>query len=93
MVHKRSLAEADVSLYKVAGNGTCQIRTSLDTLYDGEVAATGVTFSVQALETTVDIQALEFAYSPGSSTSKIDIYARKGTSFSTTGSATSTSRA
>jgi len=70
----------------VGGSGSCQIRSSLDTLVDGDVAATGVTFSVQAIGTSLDIQALEFANTKESSSSKITVYARKGTSFSTTAS-------
>jgi hypothetical protein len=83
---ERSLAEANVDLYNVGGSGTCQIRSSLDTAVDGNVAATGVTFSVQAIGTSLIIQAIEFANTKGSSSSEINIYARKGTSFSTTAS-------
>ena len=84
---ERSLSEADVSLYTVGGNGTCQIRTSLDALFDGdEVTAAGVAFSVQALDSSLDIQALEFANPSDGDGSTINIYARKGGNFSTTAS-------
>jgi hypothetical protein len=57
----RLLGEPDVGLYVSGGEGTCQIRNSLDTLYNGENAAFGAVFTVQALTDPLDIQGIEFA--------------------------------
>lgn len=83
-MNERSLAEAEVDLYNEAGGGSCHIRTSLLSFNNGYVAATGVTFSVQAFGAQLEIQAIEFANTPDSTPSTVSIYARKGTSFSTT---------
>lgn len=78
----RSLGEAEVELYGEGGVGTCLIRNSLDTLYSGEVAASGAVFTVKALSSSIEIQGIEFANVNADDDSTVQIYVRQGTSFS-----------
>lgn len=78
----RSLGEADVGLFASGGPGTCQIRNSLDTLYNGETAAFGAVFTVQALTNSVDIQGIEFANMEASKESAVKIFVIKSDTFS-----------
>jgi hypothetical protein len=80
--HSRSLGEPDVDLYVSGGEGTCQIRNSLETLYSGETAAFGAVFTVQALTDNLDIQGIEFSNMEASKESAVKIYIRPGASFS-----------
>lgn len=77
----RLLGEADVDTF--GGQGTCQLRNSLDTLYNGEIAAAGAVFTVKALTNSIDIQGIEFANVEATDGSPVLIYARKGKDFST----------
>ena len=77
----RFLRETDTDL--VPGSpGTCQLRTSLDTLYTGEETAHGVIFSVRALVGQIEIQGFEFANLESVTDPVVKIYGRRGTTFS-----------
>lgn len=61
-----------------AVEGTCQLRTSLDTLYVGTANAQGMMFAVTALE-DIEILAFEFASFGATNPIEVEIYTRQGT--------------
>lgn len=78
----RDLSRADIDL--LAGTpGTCQVRTSLDTLYTGEVKSYGAVFTIRALTDPVEIQSFEFANIDSDGSHDVNIYAKSDTVFST----------